>query len=343
LGLRSLMPQPHLLMPLLPASHALLAIGTLVAERLLYTPSGGFCMLRGLYASVVLRVATRQPTRRLLRSTFLGLLVVVVLMASGRTWLRNRDWSDSDSVSRATARVCPSSAKAQLSLGTAHLQSVASSGEQLSRGTAHLQRGDLGGLGAAHAAFRTALRIHPEYADALYWLGRLGVLNGELPAAERLLLASLELNLGHPEANLFAAICLARRGEDAPALRLLRRAYQLAPHNAEIVRDYGAMLVRVSQPERALPILRDAVVKLTQIHARGDPTTHSRSALASAHVKLAAAHLLLNQHAACRRATRAAVALEPLLGESVAPMHQLCKRAHDGHMDTSQVTVNLAL
>ena len=43
-------------------------------------------------------------------------------------------------------------------------------------------------------------------------------MEGRLEQAEHLLNASLALNAGHPEANLFAALCAARRGDDATAV-----------------------------------------------------------------------------------------------------------------------------
>ena len=273
-----------LVLPMLPASHLFIPIGTLVAERLLYTPSGGFCALVGLVASEALRAASRPPDRAqhnawkvgaqygALRLALALLLALLLGGAAVRTWERNRAWADSDSITRATASACPGSAKAQLSLGTMHLQHA--------------------DYPAARRAFRRALSVHPEHSDAVYWLGRLAFMQGRLGQGEQLLLASLELNAGHPEANLFAALCAARRGADGAALGLLERAYWLAPHNAEIVRDYGAMLLRVGQPTRAVPVLRDAVEKLGQLHSLGTPTAHSRGALASAQVKLAAAWLL---------------------------------------------------
>ena len=324
-----------LVLPMLPASHLFIPIGTLVAERLLYTPSGGFCALVGLGASEALRAASRPPARAQLDAWKVGaqygalrlalalLLALLLGGAAARTWERNQAWADSDSITRATASACPGSAKAQLSLGTMYLQHADHVG--------------------ARRAFRRALSVHPEHSDAVYWLGRLAFMEGRLGQGEKLLLASLELNAGHPEANLFAALCAARRGADGAALGLLERAYWLAPHNAEIVRDYGAMLLRVGQPMRAVPVLRDAVEKLSQLHSLGVPTAHSRGALASAQVKLAAAWLLLNEHSNCLGAARAARALEPSLNAAVAPVEQLCERARKEGMDTSQVHLDLAL
>ena len=206
-----------LVVPMAPASHLLFGVGTTVAERLLYIPSAGYSLLVGLAIAAALdalggggtaataaaaaarqrrdaRGARRRPPRWSPCSA-----------RRRRTWARNDDWRDGDAISAASAAACTSSAKAQLSLGTTRLQH--------------------GDAAAARAAFRRALAIHPEYADALYWLGRLAWMRSELPAAERLLGAALERNAVHPEALLFAGLCAARRRDDAAAVALLLRVH----------------------------------------------------------------------------------------------------------------------
>ena len=49
-----------LLVPLLPASHLLLGVGTTIAERLLYIPSAGFCALLGVAASAASEAAASR-------------------------------------------------------------------------------------------------------------------------------------------------------------------------------------------------------------------------------------------------------------------------------------------
>lgn len=155
--------------------------------------------------------------------------------------------------------------------------------------------------------------------------------------------ASLELNAAHPEAHLFAALCAARRHDDALALQLLTRARELAPHNAEIVRDYGALLVRMGRPAEALPWLRRAVAMLRQLYELGESSAHARGALASAHVKLSAALVGVNEHAACVRTVRAAVSLDRTLEPALAGLRELCTNAPREGRDTSGVRIEIAL
>ena len=316
-----------LIAPMVPASHLLVGIGTLVAERLLYTPSVGLALLVGLAASSLVRVARGVRatwSRRGLHIALLSAAALALALAANRTWRRNEDWRSSDAITIATAAACPASAKAHVSLGTMHLQ--------------HDDRA------AARASFRAALRIHPQYSDALYWLGRVAFIEGRLDEAESLLTATLQLNAAHPEAHLFAALCAARRADDAAALALFERAHELAPHNAEIVRDLGAMLLRAGRPERGLGHLQRAVDMLAQLRELGrDDSPHARSSLASAQVKLAAALLASNRHGECIATARAAAALEPAVAPHVEGLLGLCQRALRERMDTSQVRLDIGL
>ena len=73
----------------LPASNLFFPVGFVVAERVLYIPSMGFCML------VAEGVYTILKTQRLLlsRSAKLGLILLFVFHAT-KTVTRNREWKD---------------------------------------------------------------------------------------------------------------------------------------------------------------------------------------------------------------------------------------------------------
>lgn len=88
-----------LVVPFLPATNALFYVGFVVAERVLYLPSVGYCFLVALGAHLV----SKRSSRRLVRLLFLLLLVVF----SGRTIRRNRDWHDEESLYRSGIPVNP--------------------------------------------------------------------------------------------------------------------------------------------------------------------------------------------------------------------------------------------
>jgi hypothetical protein len=90
-------------------SHVFLKVGLLVAERLLYVPSMGVCMLCGW---ALASAGRRQPTA-------VAMLVAVAVAAGGwRCYVRNEDWADADSLYAAALQVCPHSARINNNIGT---------------------------------------------------------------------------------------------------------------------------------------------------------------------------------------------------------------------------------
>ena len=259
-----------LVVPMAPASHLLFGVGTTVAERLLYIPSAGYSLLVGLAIAAALDAlgggsnssgggggggGGAAAPRRARRATAVAALVAVLGAAAARTWARNDDWRDSDAISAASAAACTSSAKAQLSLGTTRLQH--------------------GDAAAARAAFRRALAIHPEYADAPYTLGRLAWMRSSCRRPSGSSAPPSSATPSTRRRSSSPASAPPRRRDDAAAVALLGRAHAVAPHNAEVVRDYGALLFRANRTADALP-LSDAPSPCSRAAAAARPATRRR-------------------------------------------------------------------
>lgn len=88
-----------LVIPFLPATNALFYVGFVVAERVLYLPSVGYCFLVAFGGHLI----SKRSNRRVVRAVFLLLLVAF----SGRTIRRNRDWMDEESLYRSGIAVNP--------------------------------------------------------------------------------------------------------------------------------------------------------------------------------------------------------------------------------------------
>uniref|UniRef100_A0A182NEX9 DUF1736 domain-containing protein n=1 Tax=Anopheles dirus TaxID=7168 RepID=A0A182NEX9_9DIPT len=116
-----------LTLPFLPASNLLFYVGFVVAERILYLPSVGYCLLIGLGVSALIDVVPSAsasvvsgggrsgrshrssakafgPRRRQLVLACVGLLLVAY---SAKTVRRNRDWADEESLFRSAIAVNP--------------------------------------------------------------------------------------------------------------------------------------------------------------------------------------------------------------------------------------------
>ncbi|XP_013772946.1 transmembrane and TPR repeat-containing protein CG4050-like [Limulus polyphemus] len=98
--------------PFLPASNLFFPVGFVVAERVLYTPSMGFCMLVA-YGWYLLLEKTHW------KSFFWGLLVFLLLTHSFKTVTRNFDWESEYTIFMAGLRVNHQNAKLYNNVGHA--------------------------------------------------------------------------------------------------------------------------------------------------------------------------------------------------------------------------------
>ncbi|XP_021182328.3 protein O-mannosyl-transferase TMTC2 [Helicoverpa armigera] len=141
-----LMFMAFMVLPFVPATNLLFYVGFVVAERVLYIPSVGFCLLLGLGAGVLTRNWHRGETRS--RLFMLALLVTLSAMC-GYTMRRNLDWRDEESLFRSALRINPP--KAYGNLGSVLTTQ--------------------GRTAEAEVAFERALKYRPNMADVHYNLG----------------------------------------------------------------------------------------------------------------------------------------------------------------------------
>jgi len=138
-----------------PVSNVVLPTGTFMAERFLFLPSLGFCYLMALgYAWLVSRTGQGKITWTVL----LGALVV---LGGVKTFSRNRDWANNETLLRSAASLSANSAKWRNDMGTILLDSAL----VLLPGPARTAK-----LDSALADLSLATQWHPTYYNA--WLAR---------------------------------------------------------------------------------------------------------------------------------------------------------------------------
>ncbi len=206
-------------------------IGTLMAERLMYLPSVGLCLLAGS----TLAALVRRDRARL--AAFFG--IALIGAASARTWARIPDWKDDFALYTSAARVSPRSARIRYNLGNACLR-----------------RQD---YRRAEENYRTALEIYPDYGDARVNLGMailqqgrageaLGILKGA--AARQPSNADLAVDLG----GAYRAA-----GDQALAESEFRRALAIDPRSARAWNNLGSLALGRGHAAEAVADLEIAV------------------------------------------------------------------------------------
>lgn len=92
-----------MILPFLPASNLFFPVGFVIAERVLYAPSMGFCMLIGYGWSVL-----RERKSKRLSTLFIW---TILLTHSMKTFARNYDWLDEYSIFMSGLRMNDRNAK----------------------------------------------------------------------------------------------------------------------------------------------------------------------------------------------------------------------------------------
>uniref|UniRef100_A0A3Q1IZB9 dolichyl-phosphate-mannose--protein mannosyltransferase n=1 Tax=Anabas testudineus TaxID=64144 RepID=A0A3Q1IZB9_ANATE len=234
-------------LPFIPATNLFFYVGFVIAERVLYIPSIGFCLLVAAGARTsYIRLRTRGG-----KTLLLCLCMGLVLLNGLRTVRRNRDWSNEENLYKSGINVNP--AKAWGNLGNVLKNQ--------------------GKMAEAEKAYRNALHYRGNMADMLYNLGLLLQENErfsealhyyKLAIASRPTLASAYLNTG---------IILMNQGNLEEAKRTFLTCADIPDENLKdpnahkssvtsCLYNLGKLLHEQGQQEEALSFYREAVQKM---------------------------------------------------------------------------------
>ncbi|KAL4608814.1 transmembrane and TPR repeat-containing protein 4 [Arapaima gigas] len=150
-----------LVVPFLPASNLFFRVGFVIAERVLYLSTAGYCLILTYALGCFCCLWRRYKT--LLRVSLLGLLCVNV----ARCAFRSQQWRSEQSLFTSALSVCPLNAKVHYNVGK--------------------NLADRGNQSAAIRYYREAVRLHPNYVHAMNNLGNILKEKNELLEAEQLL------------------------------------------------------------------------------------------------------------------------------------------------------------
>lgn len=155
-----------LVIPFLPASNLFFRVGFVVAERVLYLPSVGYCVLLTCGFGALSR---QTKKKKLIAAVVLGILVTNVL----RCVTRSSEWRSEDQLFGSALSVCPLNAKVHYNIG----KNLADKGNQT----------------AAIRYYREAVRLNPKYVHAMNNLGNILKERNELQEAEELLSLAVKI------------------------------------------------------------------------------------------------------------------------------------------------------
>ncbi|XP_060089653.1 protein O-mannosyl-transferase TMTC4 isoform X2 [Heteronotia binoei] len=155
-----------LIIPFLPASNLFFRVGFVVAERVTYLPSIGYCMLITYGFSLLSKQAKRKKL-------LVAALLVLLLINVWRCVIRSNQWRSEEQLFRSALSVCPLNAKVHYNVG----KNLADKGNQ----------------SAAISYYREAVRLNPKYVHAMNNLGNILKERNELHEAEELLSLAVQI------------------------------------------------------------------------------------------------------------------------------------------------------
>ncbi len=185
-------------------SNILMPMGTIMGERLAYLPSAGICLLVAL---------AWNRARQWNQTPALAVLSLAAVALTARTIVRNADWRNNFALYSSAVQAAPKSAKMHANLGSAYVARRE--------------------FDQARVQLDTALRIYPDFPDALESYGLMESRRGNYQAAGAMMEKAFYMS-GRDNANYdYMAVNLAalyiQTGHLDGAMDVLNREIEASP------------------------------------------------------------------------------------------------------------------
>ncbi|XP_071112558.1 protein O-mannosyl-transferase TMTC3-like isoform X2 [Haliotis cracherodii] len=273
-----------LVLPFVPASNLFFPVGFVVAERILYTPSMGFCMLVALGFQIL--VHHKQSLKMVVQLLMAGLL----LTHSIKTVLRNNDWASEYTLFKSGLKVNQENAKLFNNVGHA-LEKVEKYSEALEyfETAVSVQPDDIGAhinvgrtlstlnrTQEAEKAYRSALalfppvipgksyttRIAPNHLNVYLNLASLVSKNPDrLQEADDLLRTAVSMRSDYIQGYINRGDVLVKLGKREEAKQVYQQALKVDDDNADIYYNLGVVSLELKQIGEARRYFEAALVR----------------------------------------------------------------------------------
>ncbi|XP_035733184.1 protein O-mannosyl-transferase TMTC4-like isoform X1 [Vespa mandarinia] len=229
-----------LIIPFLPASNIFFTVGFVLAERTLYIPSAGYCLLVIIGLQKLL-TGTSLKNLLILFYTFLCLIFLM------RSWIRSDQWRSEESLFRSALDVCPLNAKVHYNIAK--------------------NAADAGNPNLAKLEYREALRLNPKYAQAMNNLANLLKDEGKYDAAENLFKQAVTLQKDFATAWMNYGIILSALKRYEESEKSYLTALSQKPKYPDCYYNLGVLYLEQKQYHKALTAWTNAT-KLKVTHRR---------------------------------------------------------------------------
>uniref|UniRef100_A0A7M4FK32 dolichyl-phosphate-mannose--protein mannosyltransferase n=1 Tax=Crocodylus porosus TaxID=8502 RepID=A0A7M4FK32_CROPO len=254
-----------LVFPFIPASNLFFRVGFVVAERVLYMPSMGYCIL---FVHGFKKLCTWLNKCGVTATTLSALLLL--LLFSWKTVKQNEIWLSRESLFSSGVKTLPHNAKVHYNYANflkdqgRHNEAIYHYKTALKLYPCHASA--LNNLGTltkdlveAKEYYRRALQLNPQHNRALFNLGNLIKSQGKKEEAITLLRDSIKYGPEFADAYSSLASLLAEQERFKEAEEVYKAGIENCPESSDLHNNYGVFLVDTGAPERAVSHYQQAI------------------------------------------------------------------------------------
>ena len=237
------------LITLAPVSNFFFLLGSTMAERFLYIPSLGFCIVLTYFlARITKTVDLRSGFNNIfqffaLNRSLLLIVVGICVLYYVKTTSRTQDWKDNMTLLTKDVKTSPNSARVNQILGSAVMLSAMQTPEGPHQSASFAQ---------AKAYLKKALEIYPDYYSPLSHLGVIYVYETKYDSAYSSLKRGLALMPNDIDLNFNFGLVLFHQKKYDEALKYLNHTIQLSPAHENAHFNLAAIYQNTRDHDKAL-------------------------------------------------------------------------------------------
>ncbi|KRZ15072.1 Transmembrane and TPR repeat-containing protein 4 [Trichinella zimbabwensis] len=221
-----------LVIPFLPASNVLVSVGFVIAERVLYIPSLGYCLL---IAYAFMKTVIEKPK---LSNWAKKLFWLMIIMFTLKSIMRSIQWQNEYTLYFSGLSVCPNNAKVHYNLAKVYA--------------------DDGNKDKAYNHYLKSIILKPDYEQALNNLANILKDDKRLAEAEYLLDKAVIVNPTFVTAWMNLGVVKAALQKNEEAERCYLKALHLRPNYADCLYNLGNLYAHLNRINEARQCWKNA-------------------------------------------------------------------------------------